>query len=261
MGGHSTETAPAEDFEACVRRIAEDFGVELHADSVSATLLFRGESDVYPKTESSMKRFLTGADGYMRPFYEASGFIDFEALFAEHHAEANGLSEEEGVGFVQHYGFPTDLFDLSPSVANTRFFACHGQEDRPIGVVGVFPRDAVEAVFTLTDLSRHPFALRPRRQHAFTARPPPGLMDLKSKACADLTGARWYAFRKSPADLEYGRERLDWTYPSEEELTRLFSQDFLRFFQDHAFYEEMADDQRAAVEAKLAAITGGYRRG
>ena len=219
--------------------------------------MLRGENDIYPKTESSMKRFLTIEDRYMRSFDEATPFIDFEDTFADFHAERTGLTYEEGVGFLQHYGFPTGLFDLSPSIDNARFFACHGSEDKPVGVIGVFPREGVQAHFEVTDLSKHPFALRPRRQSAYAARAPAGIIDLKSDLCSAITGAKWYSFNKSEIDHDFVKNHLDWTYPSENELTSFFSDHFFQYFREHWVQDESSKAGKFVIE-KLNAIVQLY---
>jgi hypothetical protein len=242
-------------FDACLSRIAGDFGVSLVDNATHRRLLLRGENDVYPTTESSMKRFLTKDDGKtMRSFYYVSPFVDFEDVYAEYHSDTNGLSEEEGAGFLQHYGFPTDLFDLSPSLETARFFAAYGGNDNPVGVVGTFPYEEVESNFTLTDLSNHPHALRPRRQLAFVARPCTGIIDLKSQRATTLLSARWYRFRKSASDLDFAKARAATIYPSESELKYFFSADVDEFFRSHRLFQKMDSKQRSLVLVKLELI-------
>jgi hypothetical protein len=242
-------------FDDCLAQISADFGVDLESNEHHRSLLLRGESAPYPKTEASMKRFLTGDDGRtIRPFYLVAPFIDFEEIYAEYHAEVHGLSDEEGVGFLQHYGFPTDLFDLSPSVTTARFFSCHGNESQPIGLLAAFPREQVEASFQLTDLSRHPFALRPRRQIAYAARPPAGLIDLKDDQCSELTKSRWYKFKKSTSDIRFAKSYESFAYPAESELAFFFSDEFIDFFQNHWAIERMSREQSQQVTDKLNAI-------
>ena len=67
-------------FEACKSSIESDFGLNLEINKLDdPTVLLRGESQYYEKTDSSMKRFLSEKDGLrMKPFYFVSPFIDFE---------------------------------------------------------------------------------------------------------------------------------------------------------------------------------------
>ena len=202
-----------------------------------------------------MKRFLTADDGKtMRPFYIVSPFIDFEDIYAEYHSTTHNLTEEEGAGFLQHYGFPTDLFDFSPSFETARFFAAHGRETDPVGIVGVFRYNELEEHFTITDLSEHPFAFRPRNQHAFAGRPGPGVIDLKSTRCDALFTSRWYRFKKSAADLAFAAERVSLTYPTEAEIAYFFSRDLENFVKEHFTYALMTNEQRSLVHDKLESI-------
>ena len=204
-----------------------------------------------------MKRFLTAEDGRtMRPFHLVSPFIDFEDIYSEFHGEEHGLSQEEGIGFLQHYGFPTDVFDFSPSVENTRFFAAHGRDTEPLALIGVFPRAQLEAHFTVTDLSCHPFAQRPRRQLAYAGSPPPGIIDLKSPKCSSLVQSRWYVFRKSESDLEFARSHVTLAYPSEAEIAHFFGADFDEFFETHWTASRWTEEQRHLVHEKLSSIRG-----
>jgi hypothetical protein len=202
-----------------------------------------------------MKRFLAAMEGQtMGSFFYVSPFIDFEEIYSQFHAEAHGLSEEEGVGFLQHYGFPTDLVDFSPSVDTARFFAMHGRETEPIGLLGVFPRIELERYFRLTDLSNHPTALRPKRQVAFAGRPPVGIVDLKNPASISLLKCRWYRFHKSTADHDFAKSQVSYIYPSETELAYFFGRDFMEFFQAHWTGGQRTEAQRRLVEDRLEAI-------
>jgi hypothetical protein len=243
------------DISKCRTQIKEDFGGDLHENLASHDLLFRGENFPYEKSESSMKRFLTAEDGKtMRDFYVVSPFIDFEEIYAEYHSVTHGISEEEGAGFLQHYGFPTDLFDLSPSFDTARFFAAYGRQADPIGIIGVFRRSEMENHFTITDLSKHPFALRPKNQLAFAGRPQPGIIDLKSAACDDLFESKWYRFQKSPTDFAFAAERLSIVYPTEQEIGYFFPRDLDEFANSHFTFELLSEQQRALVEAKIDSV-------
>jgi FRG domain len=245
------------DFSECRSRIEDDFKIDLGGNLKNKDVLLRGENFPYEKSESSMKRFLTEEDGMtMKPFYYVSPFIDFEDIYAEYHSEEHDLSAEEGAGFLQHYGFPTDLFDLSPSFETARFFATHGRETDPIGIVGAFDWKQMGAHFEITDLSNHPVALRPKNQRAFAGRPGPGIIDLKSATCDLLFTSRWYPFRKSSADLAFAAERVSTAYPSEREIAFFFPQDLDDFIKDHFTYALMTDEQRGLVQDKINSIRG-----
>jgi hypothetical protein len=243
------------DFTECCSRIEDDFKIDLRENLNKRDVLLRGENFPYEKSEASMKRFLTEEDGKtMKPLYYVSPFIDFEDIYAEYHSEKHNLSAEEGAGFLQHYGFPTDLFDLSPSLETARFFATHGRETDPIGIIGVFDWRQMEAHFEITDLSNHPFALRPRNQVAFAGRPGRGIIDLKSTACDLLFTSRWYPFRKSSSDLAFATERVSTAYPSEEEIAYFVPRDLDDSIKNHSFYALMTDEQRGFAQDKINAI-------
>lgn len=247
------------DIFECKAQIEKDFEVDLQRNLTEHKVLLRGENFPYEKSESSMKRFLTAEDGKtMKPFYMVSPFIDFEDIYAEYHSTVHGLTEEEGTGFLQHYGFPTDLFDLSPSFETARFFACYGRQRDTIGIIGVFLREQMEQYFTITNLSDHPFALRPNNQCAWAGRPRPGIIDLKSQMCDRLFRCKWYRFNKSSADHEYVAEKLPLTYPVEKEIEYFFSRDLDTFVKDHFTYELMTDEQRRLVQEKLETIRGQF---
>ncbi len=242
-------------YSDCLIQIEHDFSVNLTDNLKHHKVLLRGENYPYEKTESSMKRFLTAEDGKtMKPFHFVSPFIDFEEIYAEYHSKENGLSVEEGVGFLQHYGFPTDLFDFSPSVKTTRFFTCYGGNQKDLGMVGAFLREDLENHCTLSNLSQHPVALRPKNQIAYSARMKTGIINLKDSQCDDLFLSNWYRFKKSNEDLKFVDDHQAITYPSEKEIAFFFARDFDDFFRNHHLYEEMDGEQRQLIEDKLNKI-------
>jgi len=239
----------------CRARIEDDFKIDLTANMKSHKVFLRGENYPYEKTESSMKRFLTAEDGEtMRPFYLVSPFIDFEDIYSEYHSTTYGLNEEEGAGFLQHYGFPTDLFDLSPSFDTARFFATHGRECDQIGIIGAFYRNEMERHFTITNLSKHPFAQRPRNQSAYAGRPGWGIIDLKSQLCDSLFTSRWYRFKKSSDDFAFSSARITTAYPTEAEIAYFFGRDLDEFIKGHWTYKEMTEEQRLLIQEKINSI-------
>lgn len=243
------------DIYECQSQIEKDFKIDLEKNTASLTVLMRGENYPYQKTESSMKRFLTAEDGKtMKHFDDVSPFIDFEDIYAKFHSERYRLNEEEGVGFLQHYGFPTDLFDLSLAFATARFFAVFGRTDEPIGIIGVFDKRELERHFTITDLSRHPFALRPKQQVAYAARPYASIIDLKSERCDELFTSKWYKFYKCKDDFAFVSNHEQLIYPTEAELAHFFGRDFDEFFKSHWAHQEMTEAQQNLVLQKLDAI-------
>jgi hypothetical protein len=238
-------------------QIQNDFDIDLQQNLSVATVLMRGEHAVFPKTEAAMKRFLTAEDGKtMRPFNIVSAFVDFEEIYAEFHSEQHGLSIEEGTGFLQHYGFPTDVFDLSPCFNTARFFATYDKPEEQIGIIGAFERATLKGSFKITDLSHHPFALRPARQLAYSARPLGQIKNLKDPLCDARFKSVWYKFYKSPADLDFAKRNLAYVYPSEGEIDFFFGSDVQDFVTAHCTFEEMTNDQKKAVLEKVDSIRG-----
>jgi hypothetical protein len=250
-----------DNIDACRAQIEQDFDLELSSNLTTRTVFLRGESKLHPSSESSMKRLITASDGVsMEAFYFASPFIDFEDVYAEYHSERHGLSHEEGVGFLQHYGFPTDLLDITPCFDTARFFACYEENGvvvGSIGVLGVFTADKMSNHFAITDLSNSSIAKRPKNQNAYVARPQHGLHDLKGEACEMCCSPKWYRFKKSEEDADFVEAKKEWIYPSKEEIAYFFERDLDQYFREHANYEMMRDDHRRRVFDKLEKIRNG----
>ena len=243
-----------DDFAACSQQIAHDFDFPLSANSLAKpTILLRGESRPWPKTESSMKRFLVQDDGKtMKPLHYVSPFIDFEDIYVDYLSKQFATTEDEAHGFLQHYGFPTDLFDVSPCIDTARLFAVNTNPNQ-VGMIGAFSVRKLQNYFTVIDLSRHSFAERPRRQVAYSIKPHRGSYDLKDDQ-HDF-GARWYRFKKTCSDVTFARDRRTLMFPSEEELTQLFGQHLRQFLESHWTQNSSdGDPYRSLVMAKLDAI-------
>ncbi|MGF6440103.1 FRG domain-containing protein [Paraburkholderia youngii] len=235
----------------CRARIENDFQVDLSTNGTDGYLLLRGENRCYDQTETSLKRSLTSHDGFMRPFNETAPFIDFEDIYTDFLVEDRGLDDGHAKGFLQHYGVPTNLFDLTPSFEVARFFATYGGEESPIGVIGAFVRHELAEHLLITDLSGHPFAARPRRQLAFTAAPPPGITDLKSPSLDPLFTVRWYVFTKTVDDLATARRNATYLYPDEAEIEYFFGRDLDHFIQGHWAFGDADTNAIAAIQRQV----------
>ncbi len=107
-----------------VKELPQPFGFDvLNTQPTSESLpafLFRGESAAFPKTCTSMARLRTG--GTLSP--NALAAIDHisEALV---HAfgEKWGLTRAQALGFLQHYGYPTEFIDVTLDVSVAASFA------------------------------------------------------------------------------------------------------------------------------------------
>jgi len=230
----------------CKRQIEKDFGVDLETNTKTKKVLLRGENRYYEKTEPSMKRFLQ--EQYtIRSFEEGAPFVDFEDIYSEYHGERNGLTTDEGLGFLQHYGLPTDVFDLTTSFEVSAFFATYKGDDSPIGMIGVFERESFDVHFATTDLTLHPFAKRPRRQYAFGSLSKSGLYDLKAEKNDSFFKSIWYVFLKTAGAPMNAERAKDMVYPSEEELMALFGNDLIEFIRGHSLFQEGESDLKNAL--------------
>ncbi len=240
-------------FKECIRQVESDFQVDL-SNNKSAVLL-RGENDLYPKTEPSMRRFLTAYENetkeYIESFLLTSPFIDFQEIYSEYHAELNNLSEIESLGFLQHYGFPTDLIDLSPSIKTAHFFAHRGNADKMYAYIGVFDTSSVSNYYDIVDISNHPYALRPKMQNAWALRHERGIFDFKSKKCDKLFKVHWYKFKKAESDIIDINRNDPFVYPKESEVVHFFSEDVLSIIRSHYNDRKYTNDQIRPVEKKL----------
>ena len=242
-------------FSACLTQIEEDFTVDLNKiDHDNPTVLLRGENYPYEKTESSMKRFLTSQTGEMERLGIVTSFVDFEDIYSDYHSQNFGLTKDEALGFLQHYGFPTDVFDLSPPVRTARFFSHHGCTDQPIGTVAAFLTCEMRQHFTITALFRHRFAERPRRQLAYAARPIKGSFNLKDAKNDQLFTCRWYRFKKIGEDISWAIEKRDEVYPTESELAHFFGEEVDDFFASHWSYDSATPECRTVSNDHLSRI-------
>ncbi len=236
-------------FQECKTQIERDFNVDTSQEQNK--VLLRGENGLFEKTETSMKRFL---NFYRMDFYVVSPFIDFEDIYTEYYADEYGLEETEALGFLQHYGFPTDLVDLTPSIETTHFFAHYGNKQAKEGCIGVFDIDTVSNYYEIVNLSNYPYALRPQKQKAWALRHTKGICDFKSVECDKFFDVRWYKFKKDEADIEKVNKNSEFAYPTEKELAHFFSKNFYDFFRNHNFYKKHNPEQRKMVEERLAKI-------
>lgn len=242
-------------FSDCLGKIEEDFAIDLSTiDLQNPAVLLRGENYPYEKTESSMKRFLTSQSGKMERFEIVTSFIDFEDIYSDYHGKTFGLTKDEALGFLQHYGFPTDVFDFSPSARTARFFSHHGCTNQAIGTIGAFLTREMRHKFAITSLFRHPFAERPRRQVAYAARPKIGSFDLKDSNNDGLFTSRWYRFKKSKEDIAWAMEKRCEVYPTEAELAHFFGEEVDDFFSSHWSHDSVAPECRAVIDEHLRRI-------
>ena len=237
------------DFDQCLNQIDKDFGIDNSREQNK--VLFRAENGLFEKTEPSMKRLL---DHYKMDFYVVSPFIDFEEIYTDYYAEKYGLDETEALGFLQHYGFPTDLLDLTPSIETAHFFAHYGNEREKEACIGVFDIETVSNYYEIVDLTNDPYALRPKKQKAWVLRHRNFIYNFKSAECDKFFKVSWYKFKKNSDDIINVNKNKELVYPTEKELAHFFSNEFYSFFRGHNFYNSLNPEQKKLIEEKLSKI-------
>jgi hypothetical protein len=153
--------------------------------------VFRGESGVYKQTFSSLAR-LNASD---RAKEDVTHIL---ARLVGAFREKWGLGPQEAVGFLQHYGYPTDYIDVTSDVSVAASFASSlriGDE----GAICVLPTKQLVERGALIDLRQHPMAPRPRQQSAFAVHLPE-YPDLKAPAAVEALQLNWIEFRFTEVD-------------------------------------------------------------
>ena len=199
-----TKTFPS--LEECVSYAQENYGED--------QFLFRGErSDRFLTTISMLER--VRSDQKIHPQCRArieervqwlhrdlKKFLKLPAWLAK--------------GFLQHYGVPTDLLDLTSSPTIAAYFAAGG----PIGSDGLFaviPRHQRPGLVDLRDLRWHPIANRAQRQSAFTFSSKK-FRDLKSEECISELSVRWFRFTLQESDKALYAARDDFLDPHTDKV-------------------------------------------
>jgi hypothetical protein len=159
--------------------------------------MYRGESGLFPSTRTSLARLIDDDS------------IDAETLntivaLAEHVRNALqtrfGLPLQLAEGFLQHYGLPTPLLDVSPDFDVAVQFAT-SLTVGDWGALAVMPMEPLRESdsFMLADLSRHPLADRSRRQSAYAFHDL-AYHDHKDPAAIVGRELKWHWFRFTEED-------------------------------------------------------------
>lgn len=169
-----------------------------------AAYAYRGESRSYPTTTSSMQRLL--GEGSLP--YAVRKEIERVVMTADAELQKfMRLHPMLSAGFLQHYGAPTELIDITTDLQVAGYFASGGS----IGDSGwmcVIPMAEASRRAIVIDLTRHPAAERPRRQSAF-ALYHQEFSDLKHPLCVSELQLRWFSFTLRDADVERFHVRHD----------------------------------------------------
>ncbi|MFI4973065.1 MAG: FRG domain-containing protein [Caulobacterales bacterium] len=197
--GHSTDPLPSlTRLVEALRTIsrterARPYGRDLlnRAAETSAipALLFRGESGAYKSTSTSMRRLTVAANA----IDDIARVRD--SLVAALGAKC-GLTGPQALGFLQHYGYPTDYLDFTsdPSVAAS--FASNLRVGDS-GAICIMPTAGLGT--SLIDLRDHPLAKRPQLQSAFALHVPDH-PDLKAPEAVEALRLTWISFQFSALD-------------------------------------------------------------
>jgi hypothetical protein len=112
--------------------------------------------------------------------------------------EKFSLTGPQSLGYLQHYGYPTDYIDFSADI----FVAASFASQMPVGEAGalcIVPTSRLLAHGSLVDLRSHPLAKRPRLQSAFAVHASE-YPDLKAPQAIEALNMTWIEFRFTDLD-------------------------------------------------------------
>lgn len=182
----------------CVSYIRETFGDNESLNLSSAKVpvfLFRGESSTYPTSIALMQRIKSDIKLPLETRKALEAIAN--KLDAELQSFLN-LTPMLSAGFLQHYGIPTELLDLTSDLDVAAFFASYNEIGRD-GLICVLPTEAISNKSIIIDLTQHPTAERPRRQSAYTFFHQKYL-NLKDEECVKDLNLKWFAFTLTQED-------------------------------------------------------------
>ena len=159
-------------------------------DSVPA-YLFRGESGGFASTYSSMARLSASARA-------REDITHIHDRLVHAFGERYELTMQQALGFLQHYGFPTEYVDVTSDVSVAASFASSLRVGE-VGAMCIIPTEPLLSRGNLIDLRRHPMAPRPRLQSAFALHVPE-YPDLKASDAVAVLQLTWIKFRLTELD-------------------------------------------------------------
>jgi hypothetical protein len=226
--------------QATISVVAKD--VDSHSDDRSEVIqwdaprfMFRGESGLFPTTQTSLMRFRTDL-GLSIETIET--IIALSIRIRNQLVSQLHLSPRVAAAFLQHYGVPTRFFDVSSDLDVAFSFATN-LSPGDWGAIAVLPVEALiddSQSIMLADLTRHRMAERPRRQQAY-AYVDYKYSDLKDPRAISDRKLIWHWFRFTAKDEENQRPDpylLDAHSDGVAGLIGLFINDAARFDDDAA---------------------------
>ena len=196
--------------DACVQHIRSSYGpnktVKTAAEDIKSgerfvvdeapAYLYRGESYSYPTTPSFMRRMKTNP---ALPTDVKDVIEEVARRVDEGMQDMLELEPMLSAGFLQHYGIPTELLDVTDSLDVAAYFAS-GKEVGKKGLICVFPLDVVSQNSIVIDLRNHPGAIRPLRQSAWALWNKQHI-DIKSQDCIEQLQLKWFSFELQNKDI------------------------------------------------------------
>jgi hypothetical protein len=137
-------------------------------------------------------------------FQESSLLMGLTGHF-EDWCEEGGLELDKGQMFLQHYGLPTDLLDITTSLRIALYFA-YKDYLNDTGYIAILNQKKAYENFEIFNLSEYKFLKgiqlkRPKLQEAYAIRHKAGnAYDLKQKHLIDDGVIRWFSFTKCEND-------------------------------------------------------------
>ena len=175
---------------------AKDLDTSESSSSAFPAHFYRGENKCYPTSTSSLYRITTDdllPQATKEKLESITKTIDLE--FQKFANISPILSE----AYLQHYGLPTTLLDITSRLDIAAYFASCGNVG-DIGLICVFNYDDMDSDTSIIDLRNHRFAQRPQWQHAF------GFShnifsDLKKNDCIERLALKWFSFTLTADDI------------------------------------------------------------